>query len=68
MIDRFHGFCKCAARTAHLMVGIPDYDRYLEHRRNNHAEEPLMSYEEFYRESQRRRYEPERGKFKVSCC
>jgi uncharacterized short protein YbdD (DUF466 family) len=64
----FHHFCKCAARTAHLMVGIPDYERYVEHHRKNHLEEPLMAYEEFYRESQRRRYEPERGKFKGGCC
>lgn len=50
------------------MVGIPDYERYVEHRRSIHSGEPLMTYEEFYRESQRRRYELERGKFKGGCC
>jgi uncharacterized short protein YbdD (DUF466 family) len=66
VIDRFHQFCKCAARTAHLMVGIPDYNAYREHRQTTHPQELVMTYEEFYRETQRRRYAPEKGKF--SCC
>ncbi len=68
MIDELHRFCKCAARTVHLMVGIPDYETYVEHRRKTHPEEPIMTYEEFYRECQRRRYTAEKGKFKGGCC
>ena len=29
------------AQTAHLMVGIPDYDTYVEHRRRSHPGEPV---------------------------
>lgn len=68
MIEQLHQFCKCAARTAHLMVGIPDYENYVAHRRNTHPGESIMTYEEFYRESQRRRYTAEKGKFKGGCC
>ena len=66
MIDRLQQFCKCAARTASSMVGIPNYEAYQEHRRKTHPEEPLMTYQEFYWEAQKRRYAPERGKF--NCC
>jgi uncharacterized short protein YbdD (DUF466 family) len=44
------------AQTAHLMVGIPDYDTYVEHRRRSHPGEPVMTREEFFRERQESRY------------
>ena len=43
-------------QTARLMVGIPDYDTYVDHRRTSHPGEPIMTYEEFFRQSQIRRY------------
>jgi uncharacterized short protein YbdD (DUF466 family) len=43
-------------QAARLMVGIPDYDTYVTHRRMSHPGEPIMSYEEFFRERQNRRY------------
>lgn len=42
--------------TARLMVGLPDYDRYVEHRRTCHPGAPIMSPKEFFRERQRARY------------
>ena len=68
VIDRLHQFYKYAARAAHLMVGIADYETYKAHRRDNHPDEPVLTYEEFYWETQRRRYTPERGKFRGGCC
>ena len=50
------------------MVGIPDYETYADRHRTLHADVPPMSYEEFYREVQRRRYTAEKGKFKCGCC
>ena len=32
------------ARTARLMIGVPDYETYVAHRRANHPQEPVMSY------------------------
>ncbi len=56
-----------AAKTAHLMVGIPDYETYVSHRRTFHPGEPVMSYEEFFRERQEARYAVGKGKFR-GCC
>jgi uncharacterized short protein YbdD (DUF466 family) len=43
-------------RTARLMVGIPDYETYVAHRKATHPELPIMTYEEFFRERQDARY------------
>jgi uncharacterized short protein YbdD (DUF466 family) len=51
-------------RAARLMVGVPDYETYVEHRRASHPGEPVMTYEEFFRERQDARY----GKGKLNRC
>ncbi len=56
-----------AVRTARLMVGVPDYDTYVAHRKAHHPEEPIMTYVEFFRERQNARYAVEKGRFK-GCC
>ena len=43
-------------QTARLMIGLPDYDNYLNHMQVNHPEKPVMTYEEFFRERQEARY------------
>ena len=53
-----------AARTARLMVGVPDYDTYLAHRRAEHPTEPAMSRAEFHRERTERRF----GEGTSRCC
>jgi uncharacterized short protein YbdD (DUF466 family) len=55
------------ARTARLMVGIPDYETYVAHRRANHPAEPIMTYKEFFRERQQARYAMGKGRF-CGCC
>jgi uncharacterized short protein YbdD (DUF466 family) len=56
-----------AVQTARLMVGVPDYDNYVAHRKAHHLAEPIMSYAEFFRDRQNARYACERGRFK-GCC
>jgi uncharacterized short protein YbdD (DUF466 family) len=56
-----------AVQTARLMIGIPDYEAYLEHRRTFHPDEPPMTYEEFFRDRQDARYAVGKGLFR-SCC
>jgi uncharacterized short protein YbdD (DUF466 family) len=46
---------------AHLMVGLPDYDAYVAHRRQAHPDEPVMSRAEFVRERQEKRYAAKAG-------
>ncbi len=62
-----HRLLKGAIQTARLMVGIPDYDTYVEHRRALHPTEPVMTYQEFFRERQEARYAIGKGNFK-GCC
>jgi len=60
-------YYRLATQTAHLMVGLPDYARYAEHRRIHHPGEPVMSREEFFRNCQERRYAPGAGRG-LRCC
>jgi uncharacterized short protein YbdD (DUF466 family) len=53
-----------AIQTARLMVGIPDYQTYLRHQPAFHRGEPVMTYEEFFRERQDAHYMPSKGGFR----
>ena len=55
------------AKAARLMVGVPDYQNYVEHRKTYHPGEPIMTYEEFFWERQNARYGCGKGKFR-GCC
>ncbi len=54
-------------QTARLMVGIPDYEAYVEHRKACHPGEPVMTYKEFFRNRQDARYATGRGKISRCC-
>jgi uncharacterized short protein YbdD (DUF466 family) len=54
-------------RTVLLMVGVPDYQAYVEHRKRAHPGEPIMSYEEFFLERQQSRYGGNTGKTNRCC-
>jgi uncharacterized short protein YbdD (DUF466 family) len=56
-----------AVQTARLMVGVPDYDNYVAHRKAHHPAEPIMSYADFFRDRQNARYACAKGRFK-GCC
>jgi uncharacterized short protein YbdD (DUF466 family) len=55
------------AKTARLMVGLPDYDAYVAHRKDMHPNEPVMTYEEFFRERQSSRYGENGGQISRCC-
>jgi uncharacterized short protein YbdD (DUF466 family) len=60
-----------AVKAARLMVGIPDYETYVQLRRKTHPDELIMSYEAFYRKCMERRYAVEKGRFPAcfkACC
>jgi uncharacterized short protein YbdD (DUF466 family) len=50
--------------TAHLMVGQPDYQRYVAHVLTHHPERQPMSHTEFVHTAMDRRY----GKGASRCC
>jgi uncharacterized short protein YbdD (DUF466 family) len=56
-----------STRTARLMIGVPDYETYVAHRRTNHPNQPIMTYVEFFRERQQARYSIGKGRFR-GCC
>ena len=58
--------CEAVVKSARLMVGVPDYQTYVEHRRTVHPGLPVMTYEEFFRERQQARYAVGKGQFR--CC
>lgn len=61
MLKRFWGR---AVQTARLLIGVPDYDTYVEHMRLHHPERVVMSYEEFFNERMQARYRGSGGR----CC
>jgi uncharacterized short protein YbdD (DUF466 family) len=63
----FRFACEMVVRTARLMVGVPDYETYVAHRRVDHPGKPIMTYEEFFRERQEARYAVGKGRFR-GCC
>jgi len=47
---------KFLRQVARLMVGVPDYDNYVAQMAINHPDQPVLSYEMFFRERQEARY------------
>ena len=70
-LDRAHlagrAVCYWTAQTARLMVGVPDYQTYVSRRLISHPREPVMTYQEFFRERQDVRYTITKGRLK-GCC
>lgn len=62
--DTLTRFWLQAVRTARLLIGVPDYDTYVQHMRLNHPDRPVMSYAEFFDERMRARYRGGGGR----CC
>ena len=65
--ERIRMFGKCLGQCTQLMVGIPDYDTYLQHVTRTHPDRKPMSYEAFFRERQAARY-GDGGTRGMRCC
>lgn len=55
---------KYLGQTARLMIGVPDYDNYVEHMRVTHPDQTPMTYEEFSASAGMR----DMGKGGAKCC
>ena len=66
MFSKLRRGMKFVQEMARLMVGVPNYDNYVKHRRLNYPAEPIMSYEAFFRERQESRYNSK--KCATRCC
>lgn len=58
---------KYLGQAARMLVGMPDYDTYVQHMQTQHPDQPLMSYEVFFHERQEARYGGGKGR-PVRCC
>lgn len=56
---------KRLAQSLRLMVGVPEYSTYVEHMKNAHPEQTIMSREGFFRERMEARYG---GKGRMNRC
>ena len=66
-MSRLRALYRRATQTALLMIGVPDYDTYVQHRKTFHPGEPIMTYEEFFFERQKARYTVSKDRLK-GCC
>jgi uncharacterized short protein YbdD (DUF466 family) len=66
-MSRLRTLYERARQTARLMIGIPDYDTYVQHRKTFHPDEPIMTYEQFFVERQNVRYSVSKDRMK-GCC
>lgn len=62
--ERVHALWSFLAQTARLIVGVPDYDRYVAHMRRSHPDTPPMSREAFFVNRLDARY----GRGASRCC
>ena len=65
MFDTLSKAGKYLGQAAKMMIGVPDYDNYVEHMRVTHPDQTPMTYEEFFRDRQDARYG---GKGGAKCC
>lgn len=56
---------KYMGQAAKLMIGMPDYDNYVQHMRLMHPDQPPMTYAEFFKNRQEARFG---GKDGFKCC
>jgi uncharacterized short protein YbdD (DUF466 family) len=50
-----------------LLVGVPNYERYVEHMLEHHPDEPVKSRKQFFCEAQEARYNGKGGKVSRCC-
>ncbi|MDR0219348.1 MAG: YbdD/YjiX family protein [Enterobacteriaceae bacterium] len=67
MFGNFRRASQYLGQAARMLVGVPDYDTYVQHMKDKHPDQPYMSYEEFFRERQNARYGGD-GKEGMRCC
>lgn len=66
MFDKLVKAGKYLGDAARMMVGVPDYDNYVQHTRLTHPEVTPMTYEEFYINRLEARYSGKNGS--ATCC
>ncbi len=50
-----------------LLVGVPSYEKYVDHMKNHHPDEPVKCRKEFFCEAQEERFNAKGGKISRCC-
>ncbi|RAX53895.1 hypothetical protein CCY99_05815 [Helicobacter sp. 16-1353] len=58
LFKKIKNIYKKSDRFFHLLVGMPSYDKYLEHMEKNHPDKIPKTQKEFFREAQDSKYGP----------
>ena len=61
---KIHALYKRSDRFVHLLVGLPSYDKYVEHMKKNHPDTVPKSQKEFFKEALDKKY----GAGGAKCC
>lgn len=67
MLNNLTRLGKHLGHAGRMLVGMPDYGTYVEHMQSKHPEQPVMSYEAFFRERLDARYGGGKGR-PIRCC
>lgn len=61
---KIYALYKRSDRFVHLLVGLPSYDKYVEHMKKNHPDKVPKSQKEFFKEALDKKY----GAGGAKCC
>jgi uncharacterized short protein YbdD (DUF466 family) len=67
MLNRMKKIWEYRKQFLSLLVGVPCYEKYVEHMETHHPGEPIQSRKEFFCEAQKARYNGKDGKVSRCC-
>lgn len=68
MFDTLSKAGKYLGQAAKMMIGVPDYDNYVEHMRITHPDQTPMTYEEFSASGRMRVMVEKAARVAAECC
>jgi uncharacterized short protein YbdD (DUF466 family) len=68
MREKLETAARYLGQTLRLMVGLPDYGNYVTHMEQHHPGQPVMTYEDFFRERQDAQYGGSNASRGRRCC
>lgn len=67
MLNRLKNMLAYRKQFISLLVGVPSYERYVEHMKSEHPGQPVKTRKEFFCEAQDARYNAKGGKVSRCC-
>jgi len=67
MLNRLKSLFQYRKQFISLLVGVPSYEKYVEHMEAHHPEDSVKSRKEFFCEAQESRYSGKGGKVSRCC-